>query len=211
MNPLFNTLLFSPLFLLTLNIRDPTEACSCMPAHPQEQICNSNIVILANIQSKTVVEDSYSLKIIKYEVKQIKMFKGFEKVKDVQYVFTPLTEASCGVKLKVRKKKKNQYLLSGKMGNDGRIFISLCGFIKPWNKLTVAQKTNLHKNYEMGCDCKIIGCPVEPCPITISSVCLWTDWLKEQTFYGHQAKNCACFKDSDGACSWHHDPSISEP
>ncbi|XP_039198178.1 metalloproteinase inhibitor 4 [Crotalus tigris] len=207
MNSLFNTLLFSPLLLLTLNIRDLTEACSCRPAHPQEQICNSNIVIHANIQSKKVVKDSDSWKIIKYEVKQIKMFKGFEKVKDVQYVFTPLTEATCGIKLK----KKNEYLLSGKMGNDGRIFISLCNFIKPWNELTLAQKINLHKNYEMGCDCKIIGCPEEPCPITTPNVCLWMDWLKEQTFYGRQANNYACFKDSDGPCSWHHDSSISEP
>ncbi|KAM3845015.1 metalloproteinase inhibitor 4 [Vipera latastei] len=114
MNPLLNTVLFSPLLLLTFNIRDPTEACSCMPVHPQEQMCHSNIVIRANIQSKNVIKDSSSLsKIIQYEIKQIEMFKGFEMVKDVQYVFTPRTSASCGVKLKVSNKKKKEYLLSG--------------------------------------------------------------------------------------------------
>ncbi|XP_026580100.1 metalloproteinase inhibitor 4 [Pseudonaja textilis] len=131
------------------------------------------------------------------------MFKGFEKAKDVQYVFTPLTSAICGVTLENSDNKKNQYLLSGKISPDGRVFIYLCDFIKLWDDLTHSQKENLKKKYKMGCDCKITACPREPCPIATPNECLWTDWLKEQTVYGHQANNCACFKGSDGTCIWH--------
>ncbi|KAG8128222.1 hypothetical protein E2320_015080 [Naja naja] len=99
MTPLLNTLLFSPLLLLILSIQDPTEACRCALADPQQQICSSDIVIRAAIWSKEEIIDSVSsLKIIQYGIKQIKMFKGFEKAKDVQYVFTPLTSRYCGVK-----------------------------------------------------------------------------------------------------------------
>ncbi|KAG8128223.1 hypothetical protein E2320_015079 [Naja naja] len=185
MTPLLNTLLFSPLLLLTLDIQDLTEACSCLPAHPQTQICRSDIVIHATIWSKEEIGWG--------------MFKGFEKAKDVQYVFTPLTSAVCGVTLEEGAKKKNQYLLSGVNVTRWKSFY-LCDFIKPWNDLTNSQKNNLREKYKRGCDCKITACQEEPCPIATPNECLWTDWLKEQTVYGHQANNCAC---SDGTCSWH--------
>ncbi|XP_034294106.1 metalloproteinase inhibitor 4 [Pantherophis guttatus] len=206
MIPLLNPLLFPPLLLLTLSIQDPTEACSCFPTHPQQQICSSNIVIRANIKSEKVVEDSSSsLKMIRYEIKQIKIFKGFEKMKDVQYVFTELTSAKCGIKLNISDKKNSQYLLSGEISHDGRVFIYLCNFIKPWNKLTRSQKINLRKKYEMGCDCKITACIEKGCYSTVASQeCLWTDWLLESTVYGYQANNSACLKYRDGVCKWHN-------
>lgn len=39
------------------------------------------------------------------------MFKGFDKVKDIKYVYTPLYSSLCGVKLDSN--NKIQYLLSG--------------------------------------------------------------------------------------------------
>uniref|UniRef100_A0A8C7E6Q4 Metalloproteinase inhibitor 4 n=1 Tax=Naja naja TaxID=35670 RepID=A0A8C7E6Q4_NAJNA len=82
------------------------------------------------------------------------MFKGFEKAKDVQYVFTPLTSAVCGVTLEEGAKKKNQYLLSGVNVTRWKSFY-LCDFIKPWNDLTNSQKNNLREKYKRGCDCKV--------------------------------------------------------
>lgn len=41
------------------------------------------------------------------------MFKGFEKVKDVQYIYTPFDSSLCGVKLEANSQK--QYLLTGKL------------------------------------------------------------------------------------------------
>ncbi|MGH0176047.1 UNVERIFIED_CONTAM: hypothetical protein FKN15_007259 [Acipenser sinensis] len=49
-------------------------------------------------------------KMIQYEIKLVKMFKGFEKFKDIQYVYTPPYSSLCGVKLEAN--NKAQYLLS---------------------------------------------------------------------------------------------------
>lgn len=41
------------------------------------------------------------------------MFKGFEKIQDVQYIYTPFDSSLCGVKLEANSQK--QYLLTGKL------------------------------------------------------------------------------------------------
>ncbi|XP_049717831.1 metalloproteinase inhibitor 4 isoform X2 [Elephas maximus indicus] len=91
-----------------------SEACSCAPAHPQQHVCYSALVIRAKIASEKVVpasaDPANTQKMIRYEIKQIKMFKGFEKVKDVQYIYTPLDSSLCGVKLEANSQK--QYLLT---------------------------------------------------------------------------------------------------
>lgn len=48
------------------------------------------------------------------------MFKGFEKLKDVQYVYTPFDSSLCGVKLEANNKK--QYLLTGKIWQNQRTY-----------------------------------------------------------------------------------------
>ncbi|XP_013919385.1 PREDICTED: metalloproteinase inhibitor 4-like [Thamnophis sirtalis] len=161
-------------------------------------------VILANILSKTVVKDSPSSEeMIQYEIKQTKMFKGFEMVKEVKYVFTAISSAACGVDLEVGMKQK-QYLISGNLSNNGMLILYLCDFIKKWHEVTDSQKINLKNNYQKGCDCTITHCRTEPCSTTKPHECLWTDWLKEKKNCGHQADNSACFKGSEGTCSWHN-------
>lgn len=51
------------------------------------------------------------------------MFKGFEKVKDVQYIYTPFDSSLCGVKLEANSQK--QYLLTGKLKTNKRPYQSL--------------------------------------------------------------------------------------
>uniref|UniRef100_A0ACB8EHT4 Uncharacterized protein n=1 Tax=Sphaerodactylus townsendi TaxID=933632 RepID=A0ACB8EHT4_9SAUR len=80
------------------------------------------------------------------------MFKGFEKLKDVQYVYTPFDSSLCGVKLEANNKK--QYLLTGRILNDGKVLIHLCNYIEPWDDLTLSQKKSLNQRYQMGCGCK---------------------------------------------------------
>ncbi|XP_055269540.1 metalloproteinase inhibitor 4 isoform X2 [Moschus berezovskii] len=90
------------------------EACSCAPAHPQQHVCHSALAIRAKISSEKVVPASADpadpQKMIRYEIKQIKMFKGFEKVNDIQYIYTPFDSSLCGVKLEANSQK--QYLLT---------------------------------------------------------------------------------------------------
>lgn len=48
------------------------------------------------------------------------MFKGFNKAKDIQYVYTPVFSSLCGVKLDSN--NKAGYLLSGTVRNGQSIY-----------------------------------------------------------------------------------------
>ncbi|KAJ8361079.1 hypothetical protein SKAU_G00176040 [Synaphobranchus kaupii] len=189
--------------VLTLGLEDRAEGCSCFPAHPQTHFCNSEIVIRAKIMGEKIVSPSNSsspyMKDIQYEIKVIKMFKGFEKVKDIQYVYTPVYSSLCGVPLD--SSNKVQYLLSGGMWNDGKLSIGLCDYIKPWDDLSATEKRNLNYRYQMGCNCRITTCFSEPCS-PASDECLWTDWLPDNSLSGNHARQVACIKRSDGSCTW---------
>ncbi|KAM5231825.1 metalloproteinase inhibitor 4 isoform 2-T2 [Hipposideros larvatus] len=144
------------------------EACSCAPAHPQQHFCHSSLAIRAKISSEKVVPASAdptdTQKMIRYEIKQIKMFKGFEKVKDVQYVYTPFDSSLCGVKLEANSQK--QYLLTGQVLNDGKVFIHLCNYIEPWEDLSFLQRESLNHHYHLNCGCQ---CRVPSRPPTSAS------------------------------------------
>ncbi|KAM4820965.1 metalloproteinase inhibitor 4 isoform 2-T2 [Thomomys bottae] len=136
----------------------PGEACSCAPAHPQQHVCHSALVIRAKICSEKVVPASAdpadTEKMVRYEIKQIKMFKGFEKVTDVQYIYTPFDSSLCGVKLEANSQK--QYLLTGQVLSDGKVFIHLCNYIEPWEDLSLVQRESLNHHYLLNCGCQ---CP----------------------------------------------------
>ncbi|KAM5314303.1 metalloproteinase inhibitor 4 isoform 2-T2 [Glossophaga mutica] len=171
------------LWLLAL-LRPPGlgEACSCAPAHPQQHVCHSALVIRAKISSE-------------------KMFKGFEKVKDVQYLYTPFDSSLCGVKLEANSQK--QYILTGQVLNDGKVFIHLCNYIEPWENLSFLQRESLNHHYHLNCGCQITTCYTVPCTIAAPNECLWTDWLLERKLYGYQAQHYVCMKHVDGTCSWY--------
>lgn len=50
----------------------------------------------------------------------VQMFKGFDKAKDIQYVYTPVFSSLCGVKLDSN--NKAGYLLSGTVCNGQVLF-----------------------------------------------------------------------------------------
>ncbi|XP_008336109.1 metalloproteinase inhibitor 4-like [Cynoglossus semilaevis] len=81
------------------------------------------------------------------------MFKGFDKAKDIQYVYTPVFSSLCGVKLDSN--NKAGYLLSGSMWSDGRISIGQCDLVESWDNLSLSQKKNLNYRYQMGCECRV--------------------------------------------------------
>ncbi|XP_003796292.1 metalloproteinase inhibitor 4 [Otolemur garnettii] len=181
------------------------EACSCAPAHPQQHVCRSALVIRAKISSEKVVpantDPADTQKLLQYEIKQIKMFKGFEKVKDVQYIYTPFDSSLCGVRLEANSQK--QYLLTGQIHSDGKVFIHLCNYIEPWEDLSLLQRESLNHHYHLNCGCHITTCYTVPCTNSAPNECLWTDWLLEQKLYGYQAQNYVCMKHADGTCSWY--------
>lgn len=181
------------------------DACSCMMGHPQELFCGSEVVIRAKVVGEKILggdgneggHDPFST--IQYEVKQVKMFRGFDKMSEVKYVYTPLHDSLCGVRLQVN---NVQYVLGGSI-RDGKLHIGLCGLIMTWDALTLSQKKSLNHRYQMGCDCRIKNCNSLPCAVTDESECLWTDWLIERKMTGHQAKHYSCIKRKDGSCTWY--------
>uniref|UniRef100_A0A8C9ST40 Metalloproteinase inhibitor 4 n=3 Tax=Scleropages formosus TaxID=113540 RepID=A0A8C9ST40_SCLFO len=193
------------LLLLALGRLELAEGCSCNPTHPQEQFCSSDVVIRAKIIGEKVVSPSNNssphMKMIQYEVKLMKMFKGFEKVRDIQYIYTPFYSSLCGIKL--NSKNKVQYLIFANILSDGKISVELCNLVEPWKHLTMSQKKNLNYRYHMGCSCKISTCHTLPCTTSLEKECLWTDWLLDDNLTGDQARNFACMKRNDGSCSWY--------
>lgn len=182
------------------------EACSCVPAHPQQHYCHSVVVIRAKVSGEKIVigsEDAYKWR--QYEIEHIKMFKGFGKVKDAQYVYTPVDSSLCGVRLKAN--SQMQYFMTGDVLKDGKILISLCNYVLPWENLSMEQRESLNHGYLMNCACEIIPCFSPSCTKSIRNECLWTDWLLERKVYGNQAQHFICKKYENGTCSWqlvHH-------
>lgn len=58
------------------------------------------------------------------------MFKGFDKAKDIQYVYTPVFSSLCGVKLDSN--NKAGYLLSGIVDVVGGLYITFLVGKKQW-------------------------------------------------------------------------------
>lgn len=200
MNSCFVTLAI----LFLWRVEEMAEACSCSPAHPQQAFCNSDVVIRAKVSGEEEVDagnDIYGnpIKRIKYEIKQIKMFKG--PTQDIDAIYTAPSSAVCGVTLETNGKK--EYLITGKLETDGTMHVTLCDFIEPWDDLTATQKKSLTQRYQTGCDCKITRCTSIPCMINSPTECLWTDWVIEKIYNGQQAKHFACIKRSDDSCAWY--------
>ncbi|XP_007556399.1 metalloproteinase inhibitor 2-like [Poecilia latipinna] len=199
-----NSCLVALAILFLWRVEEMAEACSCSPAHPQQAFCNSDVVIRAKVVGMQEVEsgnDVYGnpIKRIRFDVKQIKMFKG--PTQDIDAIYTAPTSAVCGVTLDTVGKK--EYLITGKLETDGTMHITLCDFIEQWETLSAMQKKSLTQRYETGCDCRIIRCTSIPCMINSPTECLWTDWVIEKTVNGEQAKHFACIKRNDDSCAWY--------
>uniref|UniRef100_A0A6I8QZT7 Metalloproteinase inhibitor 2 n=1 Tax=Xenopus tropicalis TaxID=8364 RepID=A0A6I8QZT7_XENTR len=169
-----------------------SEACSCSPVHPQQAFCNADIVIRAKAITGKEVDsgnDVYGnpIKRIQYEIKQIKFVYLFDNaiLSPALTLHFPFTAPS------------------GKADGDGKMHVTLCDFIVPWDSLSPTQKKSLNQRYEMGCECKISRCPSIPCLVSSQDECLWTDWVTEKNINGRQAKHYACIKRTDGSCSWY--------
>lgn len=193
-----------PLVLLFLwRVEEVAEACSCSPAHPQQAFCSADVVIRAKVVGEQEVDTGNNvygnpIKRIKYDIKQVKMFKGPSQ--DIDAIYTASSSTVCGVTLETN---GNEYLITGRLEADGKMHVTLCQFIEPWDALSPTQRKSLTQRYEMGCECKITRCTSVPCMISSPAECLWTDWVMEKAVYGEQAKHFACVKRSDDSCAWY--------
>ncbi|KAL2102027.1 hypothetical protein ACEWY4_003788 [Coilia grayii] len=203
MNNPNNSVLATLVVLLLWRVKEIAEACSCSPMHPQQAFCNADIVIRAKVVGRKEVNsgnDVYGdpIKRIRYDIKQIKMFKGPNEA--VEHIFTAPTSAMCGVSLDTDSSK--EYLITGKKESDG-VHVTLCDFVEPWSDLTHTQTLSLNQRYQSGCVCRIVRCPSLPCSIGAPEECLWTDGVLESSYHGKQAKYFTCIPRSDASCNWY--------
>lgn len=66
-------------------------------------------------------------------------------------------------------------LPAGKAEGDGKMHITLCDFIVPWDTLSTTQKKSLNHRYQMGCECKVSQICVLIPPPTLPSQGLQVD------------------------------------
>ncbi|XP_031669680.1 metalloproteinase inhibitor 2-like [Oncorhynchus kisutch] len=178
--------------LFLWRIEDIAEACRCAPVHLQQAFCNADVVIRAKVVGVEVASLD-----TKYDIQQLKMFKGPDRV--IHAIFTSSSSASCGVTLEINK----EYLFTGSLNTDGRMYIGMCDFIQYWDDLNGTQKKSLTRRYRTGCACTIIRCSSLPCPVSAPDECLWTDWLLNDGQSGPQAKYSACLMSFAGSCYWY--------
>ncbi|KAL2078482.1 hypothetical protein ACEWY4_026167 [Coilia grayii] len=178
--------------------------CHCSNSHVFVCFCVPFTVIRAKVVGGKEVDsgsDIYGnpIKRIQYDIKQIKMFKGPDR--DIEFVYTAPSSAVCGVTLDTTGKK--EYLISGSAEANGKMHVTLCDLIMPWEAMSATQKKSLSQRYQMGCECKITRCAAFPCEVSTPEECLWTDWLTEKLINGRQANHYACIKRGDGSCAWY--------
>ncbi|XP_038594851.1 metalloproteinase inhibitor 3 [Micropterus salmoides] len=191
--------LISLLFVFSsLQVNQLTEGCSCALTHPQDAFCNSDIVIRAKVVGKKLLRDG-PFGTMRYTVKQMKMYKGFEKVQHVQHIYTDASESLCGVKFDIN---KYQYLITGRVYDD-KVYTGLCNFNERWERLSLSQKKGINHRYQLGCNCRIKPCNYLPCFVTSKNECLWTDMLSHFGYPGYQSRHYACIQQKEGYCSWY--------
>ncbi|KAF3859120.1 hypothetical protein F7725_021519, partial [Dissostichus mawsoni] len=181
------------LLLLSLQGSPLTEACSCAMTHPQDAFCSADIVIRAKVVGKKLLRDGH------FGTMRYTMYKGFEKVKHVQHIYTDASEGLCGVKFDIN---KYQYLITGRV-YDGKVYTGLCNFNERWERLSLTQKKGINHRYQLGCNCRIKPCHYLPCFVTSKNECLWTDMLSHFGYPGYQSRHYACIQQKEGYCSWY--------
>uniref|UniRef100_H3B3W2 Metalloproteinase inhibitor 3 n=1 Tax=Latimeria chalumnae TaxID=7897 RepID=H3B3W2_LATCH len=198
---LFVSVFFSLLLALSSwNLSQFVEACTCVPNHPQDAFCNSDIVIRAKVVGKKLMKDG-PFGTMRYTIKQTKMYKGFNKVSHVQFIYTEASESLCGVKLEVN---KYQYLITGRV-YGGKVYTGQILFFfaaRMTNKVSSGRPSS-NLAYTLSCSTKIKPCYYLPCLVTSKNECLWTDMITNFGHPGHQSKHYACIQQKEGYCSWY--------
>ncbi|XP_050978999.1 metalloproteinase inhibitor 4 [Labeo rohita] len=190
------------LFFLSVGLNEQVvEGCSCAPGHPQQLFCMSDIVMRAEVTGEKIIhsdEHIPGMGKIQYEIQVIKVFKGFDKIKEIQHVYTNEMSSMCGIRL-----GSGQYLLSGSITPEG-FFVSMCDYLELWDRLSLMQKNNLKYRYLMGCDCMISICTEKSCQLSTKNECMLTNWSSLWPFEGEEpVHESACIRHSDGSCGWY--------
>lgn len=122
-----------------------TNACSCLPQHPQTAYCESEYVIVAQVLRQTASKnhmDAYKIAI----KKEYKMSDEARQLLRNGKLYTASSSSVCGITLEPNK----LYAIAADSDEVG-----LCDFIRPYSELSIVEKRGLAGIYRKGCRCKI--------------------------------------------------------
>ncbi|KAM4662104.1 metalloproteinase inhibitor 1 [Discoglossus pictus] len=176
-------------------------SCSCAPKHPQTAYCNSPVVIRGKFIAQK--EDNKRSDYWEYEIKTTKLFKAPEELGEIRYLYTAKMESLCGYQHQSTNKSQ-EFMITGYVV-EGKVMIGFCGFIVPWDSLSMQQKRGFQQVYQNNCNCQIVPCFSVPCETQNDRECLWTDSLmKRKSRYseGTQASHMACVQSGNDMCVW---------
>ncbi|XP_059393651.1 metalloproteinase inhibitor 3-like [Carassius carassius] len=178
------------LFFLSVALNEQvTEGCRCLPRHPQQHFCASDIVIRGKVVGKV---NSTIPELTAYNIQTVETFKQPD-MKRIQVIYT--SQTSCGINL-----QNDEYLLSGHV-KDGRVLVDLCNLVKPWKELSRAQKLYLSK-YQSGCVCEISPCTGASCLTEILQKKCLIRVNNSFSLDDEEALQSICLPDNNGFCSW---------
>ncbi|XP_022296385.2 metalloproteinase inhibitor 3-like [Crassostrea virginica] len=182
------------LFVVLASVYTYTEACTCLPQHPQQQFCNADFVIKAKIlKRKQTNADIFSNVIYTVKILQdYKNHKGQYKQR-TQNIYTASNSAACGSFFEIGK----EYIITGSI-RDGRWSTNLCRWNPQVSLLSSYQKDALRFGfYKKNCKCEIKECFGNTCPPADRNSCVIKKGADIRCFYS----NNSCSRQGYG-CGW---------
>ncbi|CAG9115359.1 hypothetical protein JYU34_016479 [Plutella xylostella] len=169
------------------------DACSCAPAHPQTQFCNSDFVIVGRVQKMFKGNEYYNA----YKLKIRNVFKSSPKAAVAlksSRILTPSQDSFCGVTLRPRE----TYVITGTV-HQLQAHVNLCGLVSKWRDVTPRQRKGFRMLYKQGCTCKV---HMTRRRTKSPNTCV-TNF--NECFESHGI----CLHDSKGKCRWTRAPALT--
>ena len=170
--------------------------CVCLSRHPQTHFCDSDFSAVVGVNILLQPNDNE----VAYNVEVHEIFKATQNaqialVEKAALLWSPSMEAMCG---RLNLNPGEAYIVNGKI-MDGKLYITLCDFVRPWSKLTPLQREGFQQFYQRGC-----ACPISDTKRRHRGALRPADWCLWESSPGLslcQERHGICTPFSDG-CSW---------
>nr|CDJ82969.1 Proteinase inhibitor I35 domain containing protein [Haemonchus contortus] len=118
-----------------------SKACSCLPfSSLEEEFCFSEWVSHVRATGRVRQNSTGFRPYYIYGIEHIKMYKNPSNTTNLpNRVYTATQSAACGITLR----NNTEYLLGGRVDDNGTLFSNLCGLHREWRTVSAADRANL--------------------------------------------------------------------